>query len=240
MLNKKFEKLFTVNVNDVNIHDLANLTPIMSDEDFNRLKMSLEEMGQLQPVVMYQGRLIDGRHRLKALKEIDHNSMIIYKNLKSTLTYEAVKEMVVNGFENRRHETPTQKAIMAWYHIQEGKKQGENISQTVAAKLFGTNRMLLGRVKKLEELRGKSIIEALFNGQKIMLASGTLTDSLVSIIKNYEMANEDDFGNETNKKKVDLTDEEREFINDTAANLKENCNNLILQALAYKLLPDKE
>lgn len=234
MKGKTFERLFNVNVNEVNTHELANLTPTMSEEDFNRLKLSIGGLGQLQPIVMYQGKMIDGRHRLKALKELDHNSIIVYKNLKSNLTYEEVREMVVNGFENRRHETPTQKAIMAWYHIQSEASKGHKVSQTIAAHLFGTNRMLLGRVKKLEELRGKDIIKALFDGQKIKLASGSMSDSLISIIKHYEALNEADFKQEE-QKIIDLTDEEKAFVNDVVTNLSESYNTLVLKAISSKL-----
>lgn len=44
-------------------HPIAQCWPSMSGPDFARLCESLRELGLLQPIVLYEGMLLDGRHR---------------------------------------------------------------------------------------------------------------------------------------------------------------------------------
>lgn len=64
--------------------------------------------------------------------------------------------------ENRRHETPTQKAIMAWREYQRLRELGEKVGQGEVADWMGTTIKQLGRAKQLDEVAGKDIVELLF------------------------------------------------------------------------------
>jgi hypothetical protein len=50
------------------VHPAADLFPMMGDEDLQNLAASIAENGQLQPIMMQNGLLIDGRNRLAACK----------------------------------------------------------------------------------------------------------------------------------------------------------------------------
>ena len=47
-------------------HPLADLFPVMSIEEFDNLKSDIAQNGQLNPIITYQGPIIDGRHRWSA------------------------------------------------------------------------------------------------------------------------------------------------------------------------------
>ena len=61
-----------MNTYDYRIHPLASLFPQLSKEEFDKLKRDIESHGQQEPVTLSQDAtvLLDGRHRLRACKEL--------------------------------------------------------------------------------------------------------------------------------------------------------------------------
>ena len=53
-----------------NYHRVADLFPPMSAEDFARLKNDIQAHGLREPIVRYQGAIIDGRHRLQICEQL--------------------------------------------------------------------------------------------------------------------------------------------------------------------------
>jgi len=228
----KYQKQFTIDPHLVEVHELANLTPTMTEVQFEGFKANIDELGQLEPAKMYRGKLVDGRHRLKALKS--SNTPLKYINIESTMSIEDVKEYIL-GLENRRHQTATQKAIMAYKEFKLRKESGEKVSQGEVAKIYGTTRQHLARAKKLYELGSKELVDVLFNGQKIKI-NGMETDNIRTICLHLEnIQNEIVEESLKYKPNLDLTDEEIEYIDELIANLAENHNTVFLKALANKI-----
>ena len=48
------------------VHPFADIFPLMSDAEFNRLVDDIRQNGQLQPITTYQGKIVDGRNREEA------------------------------------------------------------------------------------------------------------------------------------------------------------------------------
>ena len=95
-------KTIELKVDEVEIHELAHLTPTMTEARFKALKQSIQELGQKLPIVMYRGKCIDGRHRVKAFKELGIET-IQATNENSQMSMEDIKEVILNGYEQRRH-----------------------------------------------------------------------------------------------------------------------------------------
>ncbi len=55
---------------DYEVHPLAQRMPDMSDTEFNLLKESIEREGLLNPIVLFEGKILDGRHRYRACREL--------------------------------------------------------------------------------------------------------------------------------------------------------------------------
>lgn len=207
---------------EVEIHELAKLTPVMTDIQYKALVASIKEHGQQIPVVMYRGKVIDGRHRCKALRELGHSTVkIISEN--STLSSEDIKEKIMNIYENRRHQTPTQKAILAYREYQDSKLKGDKIGQGAIAEKYGTTVKQLGRAKSLHTKAGDDVIELLFQGNKINV--GTIsqpcnTDSLATLITYYKNRT-DELIEKSEKSTVseDFTDEEIALSNEVIKEL---------------------
>ena len=54
-------------------HELANLLPMIEGGKFAELKEDIRKNGILEPIVLFEGRIVDGRNRYKAGKEIGYN-----------------------------------------------------------------------------------------------------------------------------------------------------------------------
>jgi hypothetical protein len=51
------------------IHTLANLLPLMDEDQFDGLVGSIRREGLHEPIILYQGKILDGRNRYRAALE---------------------------------------------------------------------------------------------------------------------------------------------------------------------------
>ena len=170
-------------------HDLANLTPVMLESDYTALLLDIEEKGQLDPMLVYRGKIVDGRHRFKALTQLNFETASIITLPNNTTKVEILD--LIKTKETHRHQTPTQKAIYA-YKMHTMHKEGAfgqasvKMSIANAAKIYGASTTLVTRVSKLNKLR-PDLLDILFSGEKINISAYSkkkmYTDSLLSIIK---------------------------------------------------------
>jgi hypothetical protein len=57
-------------------HPYACLLPESSDTELEELVRSIRQVGQLDPVIVYQGQILDGRHREQAIAEINRQNQV--------------------------------------------------------------------------------------------------------------------------------------------------------------------
>lgn len=94
------------------IHAFANLLPMMGASEFSELKKSIEVNGIKVPVVLYEGKILDGRNRLKAAAELGIlKSKIPFKTIKGSKQSAATFVSVLNL--ERRHLDQSQRAMAA-------------------------------------------------------------------------------------------------------------------------------
>jgi len=89
------------------VHDLAKLIPEMSAQEYAELRDDIKEKGQLEPIVLYAGKILDGRHRERACRELglprdieaykgtDPAGFIISKNIKRRQLHLTKQEQVL-------------------------------------------------------------------------------------------------------------------------------------------------
>lgn len=58
-------------VGKMEFHEVANIFPMMSAEEFNALKSDIQENGLLEPIWIFENKIIDGRNRYQACIETD-------------------------------------------------------------------------------------------------------------------------------------------------------------------------
>jgi len=169
-----------LNVNELVLHPLAESTPLMSTEQYEALKTSIEAIGQQDPILVYRMKIIDGRHRWLILQELGISTIKVDK-LPNNTTMEELNA-VVTAKEVRRHETASQLAIRAYrLSLQDG------YTQLSAANALGANRKRVGEAKKIIETYGRGdIIELIHQGKKFNTGSDKVpfyTDSLGTILR---------------------------------------------------------
>ena len=178
--------IYEVELEALEIHEYANLTPQMNDLEFNALKEDIAVNGQRDPGTLYRGKIVDGRHRFRALAELGSATMKFIK-LPSNTTLAEIAE-VVRSKETRRHDTLAQKAIMAYNHL---KMSQDNLTQAQVATMYGVHRKRVGEVKKIEDVFGrKDILQWLFEGNKFNIGTEVrpkYSDSLPAIVSWLEV-----------------------------------------------------
>lgn len=93
------------------IHELAEVIPPMTDQEFAELKAGIEQKGYLpdEPVVIFEGKILDGRHRYKACGEIGIQAPTrLFEG-----TEEDAKNYVISKNLDRRHLTTGQRGVAA-------------------------------------------------------------------------------------------------------------------------------
>lgn len=88
------------------VHRLADTTPDMTDNEFDDLVESIQIRGLLIPIVTFEGKILDGRHRFKACTKTG----VSPRFEEYTGTEPASHILALNC---RRDHTPAQRALMA-------------------------------------------------------------------------------------------------------------------------------
>src|SRR5262245_26161499 len=89
-------------------HELTKIVPLMEGEAFEELVADIKEKGLIEPIVLLDGQILDGRNRYRACKKADVElSIVEWIGKDDPLDY------VVSRNVMRRHLTPSQKAMAA-------------------------------------------------------------------------------------------------------------------------------
>ena len=101
-----------VNVDDAQApilrsHPAAELFPLMSGADFDTLVADIEQHGQVEQIVVYNGMILDGRHRYRACQQLGVEPAIIEWNGSGT-----PEAYVLSKNLHRRHLTTSQRAVV--------------------------------------------------------------------------------------------------------------------------------
>lgn len=182
---------------DLETHKFADIFPMTEGEQAEQLKIDINENGLQQSVVLFEGKILDGRNRYRACKELGIEPKIEY--------YEGEKplEFVISGNLKRRHLTPDQRAVIAQEVMpmleDEAKKRKatsnanrEKIPTSEkgrpsekAGKMFNVNERYIRDIKKLKEEGRQEKVEEIRSG-KITLQDLKKEDRLEKIKQQRE------------------------------------------------------
>ena len=147
------------------IHEFAKIFPDMNAEQFSDLKADIKKNGQINPIITFEGAVIDGKNRLKACKDLKMKPYTEeYKGDPENL----IPFVIIQNLQ-RRHMDSSQRAAASLkcldlLEAEAKKRQGkrndlkpEEIppikgpSAEQAAKMFGTNKEYVKGAKKIKE-----------------------------------------------------------------------------------------
>lgn len=89
-------------------HPIASLIPPMSAEEYEALKADIRQNGQQEPIIIYENKIIDGRHRYRACVELGINPLVREWDGSGSLI-----SLIYSLNVHRRHLTPSQRAALA-------------------------------------------------------------------------------------------------------------------------------
>lgn len=89
-------------------HSFADLVPSMTEEEYQGLKADIALHGQLEPIVLYEGKILDGRHRYRACRELG-----LTPTFRRWEESGSAVDLVLSVNLHRRHLTSGQRAAIA-------------------------------------------------------------------------------------------------------------------------------
>ena len=88
-------------------HPIANLFPLIEGDDFQRLCEDVKANGLRQNIILFEGKILDGRNRYRACKTTGEQPRFIEYLGSDPFGYVAALNLL------RRHLSPSQRAIIA-------------------------------------------------------------------------------------------------------------------------------
>jgi ParB/Sulfiredoxin domain len=88
-------------------HPIANIFPLMTGDEFNRFKEDIKARKQQEPIIIYQEKILDGRNRYNACKELR-----LTPDIKPYDGYDPLG-FVLSANLHRRHLNESQRSMIA-------------------------------------------------------------------------------------------------------------------------------
>jgi len=216
-----------VKVLETKLHELCELHPEMNEKQFASLKESLNLNGQQQPVVLYRGRVVDGRHRMKALGQLGVD-MASAMELPRDKTISEVSAFVKTS-ETRRHQTKTQLACHAYLSLINPNSEIKSASQ--AALEYGVAKRDVSYCSSIAKHIGTSALEAFSKGETINLCVNGIYSNYSSVRRLYDAINRE--------KKEQLVKKQLKNIsfnlNEERAKIRNFCMNDSVELIGTKI-----
>lgn len=166
--SKKAAKVATMSaIATWQIDPCAEAFPTMQAEEFEALKASIARNGLQDPLLLWNGRVMDGRHRLKACQALG----ITPHAVELAGSYEAAKSAAFASNINRRHLGIGQRALLAAQlatrkvgQTKSAKQVAPVLTQEEAARLFAISRDAVQKACRLLALAENTILNQVREG----------------------------------------------------------------------------
>lgn len=162
-------------------HELANIFPMMSESEISELSRDIAENGQQESIIIYQGKILDGRNRYQACQKAgiqpvyedyegeDPLSFVISLNLRRRHLSESQRAMVAQSVANLGHGERRAKDVAIATPFSQ-------VSQPEAAEMLNVSRDSVIRAAKVAKSGDESLIEAVEQGKVSVSAASDLTE----------------------------------------------------------------
>jgi len=112
-------------------HEIANIFPMMSEEEYKALLEDMRQNGQLEPIIVYEDKILDGRNRYKACIELGLKPKMIDFSGNNPLSFVISKNL------KRRHLTASQQAVIALQILPMLEEEARKRHATSGAGIYG-------------------------------------------------------------------------------------------------------
>ncbi len=135
-------------------HELAKRFPMMEGEEYEALIHSIERQGLLNPITLYQGKILDGRNRFRAAKAARYN--FTARDFVELRSGADPNDFVISTNAQRRHLSADQKRDLVIQIMREM----PDASDRQIAKLTGVDNKTVGNYRRALEERSTEFAKA--------------------------------------------------------------------------------
>ena len=175
------------------LHPLCSIFPQMSDEEFDALRDDIEQHGQRDAIVLWDGQILDGRHRMQACLALG----IEPKFRTVEMTWEEAKAYVLSVNLTRRHLDASQRAMIAsrMATLEKGRPaQIENaqicaftMTQAEAAEKLNVSQRLVQIARKVEETAAPETVAQVVRGDMSLHEADRLARAVPDKVEQAEI-----------------------------------------------------
>jgi ParB-like chromosome segregation protein Spo0J len=124
-------------------HPLAGMMPLIDGEAFDNLKADIAKQGILEPIRLYEGKILDGRNRYRAARECGHR--FAPENFREWVgTLEEAEAFVLStNFQRRQLKDAQKREIIRAQIVKNPDKSDRKI-----AALYGFSHVTVGKVRE--------------------------------------------------------------------------------------------
>ena len=163
-------------MSDPEPHPLANLFPLLADRDLGELADDICTFGLRNPIVLYEGKVLDGRNRLAACRVADIEPEFIEYEGDEPLWF------VLSHNLHRRHLSESQRAMVAarivdWERgLNQNSAGSANLPTRKAAEKLSISERAVTAARRIHERGVPALVEAINNGRISVHAGEALSD----------------------------------------------------------------
>jgi ParB-like chromosome segregation protein Spo0J len=135
------------NAKQLEFHPIADMFPLMEGEEFNALVADIKANGLREPIVLYEGKIIDGRNRYRACLAAGRKARVF--NYDKDVVKDPVAYVISKNI-HRRHLTAEQRRDLIAKLIAANPEKSD---RAIAEQTKGSHQTV-GRVRKAVEATG--------------------------------------------------------------------------------------
>lgn len=166
-------------------HEYADLFPLMTGAEFVELKKDIKEKGLVEPVVLYEGKILDGRNRFKACQEVGVEIRFVEYHGDDPLGFVVSINLI------RRHLNESQRGMVAarianmprggngsnQFSKSANLQNSNEITQTQAAELLNVSPRTVATAKKVIDEAITELVEQVNSGE-VSISAASIASSL--------------------------------------------------------------
>ena len=151
------------------LHELCKMFPEADEQTLNEMAEDIKENGQNEPIILYEGKILDGRNRLLACEIAGVEPSFIQFSGEEPLQFVLSKNLY------RRHLSDSQRAMMAHkvWEMTKGDKETK-VKQSEILEQFQVSQPLLASAGRIKKIGADSVREGIEDGTMTISSADTL------------------------------------------------------------------
>lgn len=160
-------------------HKLSGLLPEMSEKEFTDLVADIDANGQQDPIILFDGAILDGRHRWRACEKLG----IKPKTEVFEGDYSSARNFVFSRNLYRRHLSESQRAMLAADTVtstvgggHSANLQNGKMTASDAAKAFKVSTRSVNTARKIKKKGTRALANAVKSGKLKVSKAAAIAD----------------------------------------------------------------